>query len=89
MNDAETLGYYASEARRYVSRLRSIPSDLSRFVALLPQGGKVLELGCGAGHDSAIMLEHGFDVTATDGSPEMAREAEIFLRRRPAIFQKR
>jgi trans-aconitate methyltransferase len=45
----------------------------------LPPGGSILELGCGAGNHSAVMLEAGFKVRATDGSPEMA---EIAARRR-------
>jgi SAM-dependent methyltransferase len=41
-------------------------------MALLPAAGSVLELGCGAGNHSAEMIEAGFAVRPTDGSPEMA-----------------
>ena len=34
------------------------------------QGGKVLELGCGCGHDSAYLAQLGYSVTATDFSEE-------------------
>jgi SAM-dependent methyltransferase len=51
---------------------------LRGFLALLPSGASILELGCGAGNHSAVMLEAGFEVRATDGSPEMA---EIAARR--------
>jgi cyclopropane fatty-acyl-phospholipid synthase-like methyltransferase len=42
---------------------------------MLPAGGSILELGCGAGNHSAEMLSRGFAVRATDGSPEMAEVA--------------
>jgi hypothetical protein len=37
---------------------------------LAPPGGSILELGCGAGNHSAVMLEAGFQVRSTDGSPD-------------------
>lgn len=49
---------------------------LTAFLALLPKGGRVLDLGCGTGRDTQAILDDGFDVTAIDGSPEMAAEAE-------------
>ena len=42
---------------------------------MLPPGGSILELGCGAGNHSAEMLAAGFKVRATDGSSEMAEIA--------------
>lgn len=76
-HDAGTLKFYAGDAAAYAARSDSFrPSrHLDRFLAALPSGGQVLELGCGAGRDSMEMLRRGFEVTPTDGSPEMAREA--------------
>lgn len=50
---------------------------LDRFLELVPEGGTVLDLGCGSGRDSHEMLERGYDVTALDGSEEMCALAEI------------
>jgi len=36
----------------------------------------VLDLGCGAGRDSKVLIDAGFEVTPLDGSPEMADQAE-------------
>lgn len=47
----------------------------------MPRGPRVLELGCGAGLDAEAMTALGADVTATDGSPTMARIAEHRLGR--------
>jgi SAM-dependent methyltransferase len=51
------------------------------FLALLPPGASILELGCGAGGDTEEMLARGFDVHPTDGSPEMAAVASKHLGR--------
>jgi SAM-dependent methyltransferase len=80
--DATTLNFYASEAEAYVGRSRSVDDvRLGAFLARLRPGAAILELGCGGGHDSEAMLARGFDVTPTDGSAELAREAEKRLGR--------
>jgi SAM-dependent methyltransferase len=79
--DEGTLQFYRSNAQAYALRERTKHTRLVRFLALLPPGAKILELGCGAGADSAVMLAGGFDVRPTDGSPEMASEASRRLGR--------
>ena len=72
MDDA-TLQFYRRNAEAYAKReITSRYARLTKFLALLPPGAAILELGCGAGGDSAEMLTRGYDVTPTDGSPEMA-----------------
>ncbi|TCR69809.1 class I SAM-dependent methyltransferase [Bosea sp. BK604] len=80
--DATTLDFYAAEAEAYAARGQAASQDrLASFLAALPPGGRVLELGCGAGQDSQAMLARGFDVTPSDGSPELAKQAERRLGR--------
>lgn len=79
--DEKTLEFYRSNARAYAEREIAKHTRLTRFLALLPPGGSILELGCGAGAASAEMLARGFDVCPTDGSPEMASEASRRLGR--------
>jgi protein-L-isoaspartate O-methyltransferase len=76
-HDKLTLEFYAREAAAYGARSDGIgvSKALGAFLALLPKGGKVLDLGCGTGRDTQAILEAGFDVTAIDGSAEMAAEA--------------
>lgn len=73
--DAKTLQFYRSNAQSYADWAKAPSARLRAFLALLPSGGSILELGCGAGNHSAVMLEAGFQVRATDGSPEMAEIA--------------
>lgn len=82
MKDQPTLDFYAREAEAYASRARTVEQAiLTPFLAMIPRGGRILELGCGGGHDSQAMLAAGFDVTPTDGSPELAQQAELRLGR--------
>lgn len=73
--DDATIGFYGLEADAYTSRSAPAADRLRRFVARLPGGGTILELGCGAGRDSEAMTKLGFDVTPTDGTPAMAAAA--------------
>lgn len=75
--DDETLAFYDSEADIYVASGSDASSRwLHSFAQRLPKGARILELGCGGGRDSAALIDLGFDVIATDGSPEMARNAQ-------------
>ena len=73
--DDQTLQFYRSNAEAYADWAKAPSARLRGFLALLPPGGSILELGCGAGNHSAVMLEAGFQVRPTDGSPEMAEIA--------------
>ncbi len=53
---------------------------LDRFAALLPPGGRVLDLGCGTGVPIARwLMDRGFAVTGIDGAPEMLELARAHL----------
>ncbi|NNH56251.1 bifunctional 2-polyprenyl-6-hydroxyphenol methylase/3-demethylubiquinol 3-O-methyltransferase UbiG [Rhizobium laguerreae] len=85
-----TFYFYEENAETYANRARSLPKQqLDAFLAGLAPGAAILELGCGGGQDSAYMLAHGFDVTSTDGSAELARKAEVLIGRpiRVMLFQ--
>jgi SAM-dependent methyltransferase len=75
MSDPGTLEFYRRNAASYAAWPKAPSTRLSAFLGMLPQGGSILELGCGAGNHAAEMLARGFVVRATDGSPEMAEEA--------------
>ena len=61
--DEETLQFYRGNAEAYAGReITSRQARLTAFLALLPPGAAILELGCGAGGDTAEMLARGFDV---------------------------
>lgn len=77
MSDARTMKAYADAAERYAAgfaRKKDVDQaeDMAGFLALIPPGGRILDMGCGPGHWAATFRDEGYDVTATDASPEMA-----------------
>jgi SAM-dependent methyltransferase len=69
--DPGTISFYDGEAIAYSSFGRPSPR-LASFIARLKSRAKVLELGCGAGHDAEALIAAGIDVTATDASHKLA-----------------
>jgi len=74
-SDDATIRFYGQNAEAYAERPGGSLTRLQRFLREVPQGGSILELGCGAGGHSAQMIAAGFNVRPTDGSAEMAAEA--------------
>ena len=70
--------YYEQFAQPYANETQDIDvSNLySNFLNLIPANAHILDLGCGAGRDSANFIDLGFTVTAVDGSPSLAEIAE-------------
>jgi SAM-dependent methyltransferase len=80
--DEATLQFYGLNAEAYAGReITSRRARLEAFLSLLQPDATILELGCGAGGDTAEMLARGFNVLPTDGSPEMAEVASRRLGR--------
>ncbi len=77
----DSIEYYNQNAAEYFERTVDIDMQDSwdRFMKLLPEGGSILDLGCGSGRDSAYFVSCGFDVTAMDGSEEMCNLASIHI----------
>lgn len=75
----DSIDYYNKYANMYFETTVNLPMTeiLDKFLELVPEGGAVLDLGCGSGRDSLEMMERGYDVTALDGSLEMCSLAEI------------
>ncbi|QYX58262.1 class I SAM-dependent methyltransferase [Roseovarius sp. SCSIO 43702] len=75
--DRETVAVYDARAADYAQRFSTGAQDtaLAAFIAALPEGATVLDLGCGPGRAAAAMADAGLCVTATDASAEMVRLA--------------
>src|SRR5512147_2040703 len=78
--DPDTISFYDREAIAY-SRSSKPSRQLASFIASLRVGAKVLELGCGAGHDAEALLAAGLEVTATDASTGLAALASLRIGR--------
>ncbi|MEO0918938.1 MAG: class I SAM-dependent methyltransferase [Pseudomonadota bacterium] len=75
--DKETLAVYAKRAGDYAKRFgsSSVGRHVASFLAELPAGARIVDLGCGPGHAAAAMQRDGFEVDAIDASPELAEIA--------------
>ena len=77
----DSIEYYDKHAVTYFEQTVDINMQgwWDLFTAQLPEGGSVLDLGCGSGRDSAYFISRGFDVTAMDASEEMCDLASIHI----------
>lgn len=50
-----------------------------KFAALLPNGGRILDAGCGSGRDSKAFIQQGFSVVAFDASKELCKLASELI----------
>ena len=75
-----TLNYYESEYGTFISEtIEADTKDLrNRFLKNVPDGGTILDLGCGSGRDTKAFLDAGCRVSAIDGSAGICREASVF-----------
>ncbi|MEX0340445.1 MAG: class I SAM-dependent methyltransferase [Arenibacterium sp.] len=72
----QTLKVYDEKAQTYTDMVAEFDDPaFEAFVADIPKGGHILDLGCGPGHVAARFADQGFQVTALDGSAEMVRRA--------------
>ncbi|HEX7049394.1 MAG TPA: class I SAM-dependent methyltransferase [Longimicrobiales bacterium] len=66
------------EWRSVAAQRRAVRRFLLR---VFPPASRLLELGAGTGEDALFLLERGYRVTLTDGSPRMVERASEKLRR--------
>ena len=82
-----TLRFYAENAQAYAADGgKQWSPRLDAFLDALPASARILELGTGAGRDARHMLDRGFDVIPTDGSPELAAQALPLLGRQVRVM---
>ncbi len=65
---AETYDLISSE---YAETFNQPSEHIDDFLTAVPEGGKVLDAGCGPGVDSAYMSAKGFEVVGVDLSSQM------------------
>ncbi len=80
MDRNQTIEYYNQNAREFADDTVSVDlHDIQdQFLEYLKPGSHILDFGCGIGRDTKYFLDHGFEVTAIDGSGEMSALASEF-----------
>ena len=76
-----TLDYYNKNSEEYFNSTLNVDmtNTYKPFLKLVPKDGKILDLGCGSGRDSMNFMKLGYEVTAVDGSKELAKKASVLL----------
>lgn len=76
-----TIEYYNQYADEYVDD--TLYADMSdarnKFLSYVPEGGTILDFGCGSGRDSKAFLNVGYQVVPLDGSPALCDSAQQLL----------
>ncbi len=77
----DSIDYYNKYANLYFESTVEVDmgETLEKFISHLPEGGEILDLGCGSGRDSLYLIQRGFDLTAVDGSKELCELASIHI----------
>lgn len=77
-SDPGTLSFYDANAEAFADSPpdKEDAAHLAQFMAELPDGAAVCDLGCGHAWASAVMRDAGFNVTSIDGSSGLAAEAK-------------
>lgn len=85
--DEKTQKTYDILGKAYLDEIADdTPKELQEFIGLIPRNGRVLDVGCAGGRDSALFVAQGFDVVGIDLSELFLKEAR---KRVPAAtFQK-
>ncbi|MBR3646511.1 MAG: class I SAM-dependent methyltransferase [Lachnospiraceae bacterium] len=76
----KTIEYYNNNSRVFFESTVNVDMEeqYKMFEKYLPQGARILDLGCGSGRDSKYFLGRGYCVTAIDGSEELCRLAREY-----------
>lgn len=78
MTDRETIDVYNARAAEYATLVTSgagPDATLAAFIARLPPGARVLDLGCGPGNSAAHMANAGLSPDALDPAEAMVEIA--------------
>ena len=77
MSDVITLNYYNSNATVFSETTKNVDfSEVQQiFTNYISLDASILDFGCGSGRDTRYFLNHGYHVTATDGSEVICKMA--------------
>ena len=69
----DTLNWYRDNLENFIARTADVDMTAlySAFLAHVPSGGRILDLGCGAGSAALHFARNGYDVLAIDGCMEL------------------
>ena len=84
MSENRTIDYYNTNAEKFFNDTVGIELNdfYVKFLNYIPDGGRILDLGCGSGRDTLYFLQKGYDVTSIDASEEMVKLSSELTKRK-------
>jgi SAM-dependent methyltransferase len=71
--DQASINYYDENSRAFVADTAEV--DMGQlyepFLSGIPEGGRILDLGCGSGRDTKYFMDKSYEVVAIDASEKM------------------
>ncbi|HHQ4593712.1 TPA: class I SAM-dependent methyltransferase [Aeromonas veronii] len=76
-----SLDYYNQHAHAFAESTLGVDMQplYRHFLPLIPPGGHIVDAGCGSGRDSHAFKAAGFQVSAFDGSEQLAALASQYI----------
>lgn len=76
-----SINYYNNNAKDFINNTFHVSMEalIREFLFFVPDGGKILDLGCGSGRDSLYFMNNGYDIFAIDGSEEMVAHTKKYI----------
>lgn len=74
----KTIEYYNNHAQEYIDKVDNIDMHelYTSFLHKVPEGGVILDAGCGSGRDAIYFASKGYTVNAVDGSIELVNKLQ-------------
>lgn len=76
-----SVEYYNKNAEEFIERTFDLDMSylLEKFIKYIPDGGTILDIGCGSGRDSKWFSDHGYDTYAIDGSEKFVDHTKTII----------
>ena len=89
MKNDKTIEYYNINAEKFYNNTVGIELNdfYIKFLKYIPDGGKILDLGCGSGRDTLYFLQKGYDVISMDASEEMVKLSSELTKRKTLFLR--
>ena len=73
----KTIDYYNKHAEEFIALTFDVDMEslYQPFLAELPEGARILDVGCGSGRDTLAFKNKGYQVDAIDYSEELVKKA--------------
>ena len=73
----KTIEYYNNNASEYYDQTAAVDlhDKYERFLRYIPEGGRIMDVGCGSGRDAAAFCRMGYDAEGLDAAEGLAAVA--------------